>query len=1628
MKIAIQLVNSAVGDYAGHRVSIGYAVRIPSLQEGDAQSLNVVSSAPVAPDGLATVDLDSDQDVDIEAGFELQVRAPDGEILLDAVPLPAEVVNAADPYEVEAEPKAYFNVGHSDNPSFGKPSRVRGRVIDIESGHEVARATVVLRAIEEDAEGQEPIIVANAQTDSSGYFFAPYPSGSFAAADGIVGGKTHAPIPIRLEDDGAFPQQMILGVSDTGGKGDDEDDCSCNSPVPRAPESDDLVNSPEAYSADLGTGHCVDLTKPNRVLEEFNFHTVVRTTEPRLRGVSLQPPPKVSLGSILSILDTKVYKAATRAASAPAAEAVGEDFDHTRFAFAGRVIADDAPEEGAEMRAASAVATALPELHDLTEAVSLQALRLQATPSRLESDEDQETESASIQLAPLEGLAETKIDADIARTLAVDPDGFSLTKLATAELLTRKRDLKRLLTLMFRVRPDRGPLDCLHKVDWDHEPTIYQACTIAHGHILTMKQQWVADGYSLGDLLYSLPLAPCQKKQIAIVDWDRSEAARRTEYLEAREELQAQLSRDRDISEIVNGSLNESVKGGSEAETDSYSAGLGHGGGIGLSLGGMLSFGAGLSGGVSFGGGSGSSTAWQESSRQVSADSLQQLRDRTMQSASAVRSQRSTVVQNMRQGETVTAQTEVVANHNHCHAITIEYFEVLRHFLIRNQLATVQECLLVPLMMSRFDSAKALRWRGTLSRYVRPRRLRRGFGALQRVRDHWVGSGMPVGAYADGTLEHLEGYLYLRIHIRRPADTANGAFLADSWLGVETLTGIGASGWFEDHLEAREERDRIFRERLGQQLAEEVVRSLRVVAELEGGGSRELPIDASLVTEFKDGQELYVSLRLNGALPGLVRKSIRGIRVASGEVGKGAQAIPATEALPTGSRVIVTSGRMDYRTRHLSHALFNNGRILNDLAAGDPVVIATPLSRRELRRPREEDKRFANDLLAHLNDRIEFYHRAIWWNMDAQRRFMLLDGFVAPNSGGRSVASVVENRLVGIVGNCLVMPVVPGLHLDPTYRQDDEDPIDLFEHYQPTTTPAPMRVSLPTRGVFAESIMGACNSCERKDESRFWRWEESPCPGEPTPILPVDTSSRRSEAPNLEAKDFPSPIIAMQNAPSAPDPSGVSAALQVLSTPGIFGDLSGLTQNQRNAIAALQRAYASTETFAALAAEMSGRADGAVGLVRQQQMGRDMDKFLNKVQESVDKKIILPETGARLAKTFLESVAGGPSADPLSTDDVEDITETAGKNDASVSLRRPSGEQIDVDASDGKLEDTPNPVIDLSPEGREGATRAFFPNASVGRSGVITLKAIVKNAPVGATVQWHTVDNDAIDTESTSSIQTRIFAKRPGTTELTFALKDDGDQQLGSFVIPLSVPQFVLIDEDASEFEQALSDLQMDDVKSALLDVAKETCDRLLLTSNVRTIWAVNLGESLPPHVPTNRITEVTIKNETGPKSPYGEALQPAGPTVFNETINVYPGAYDNASPSDVSAATQTAVSKLASQNFTDPHLKQLAIDVFGRLLGETMAHEIVHSLLAFLIPTGHNDPAIPNDLMNSGIDRNFLQRTGIEIGDIANFPDPGTFVDHGIGAIGTLHAANQSRIDSVFPVVPDAIRILVSP
>jgi hypothetical protein len=671
-----------------------------------------------------------------------------------------------------------------------------------------------------------------------------------------------------------------------------------------------------------------------------------------------------------------------------------------------------------------------------------------------------------------------------------DKKGLTFTTLKKALNESNAQKLREQTKPQRRVRAaGRHTLDLEHPIDWDEDPTIYQATSIAHGHVLHFKQEWFSDGYSLGDLLYSLPLAPGQKKQIVVFDWERRESASRRESLDYQESLYNSLSRARDVNEIVRGSLQESTRGGSTASSSSVGSGLGLGFLTGP-VGGLI----GVAGGTS----QSSSTAWQNSSRHTALNNLQQLRDRTVQSANSLRSQRATVVQTATQGERFSAETESVANYNHCHSLTIQYFEVLRHLKAQQRLAGVQECLFIPLILSPFDYQKILRWREAISPFIFSRELEKGFEAISRIENDYEGSDLPEGRFADGDINYLEGGIYIRFDIASPHQLTTLEERQELLDLMDPFVHLvpGLQRHVDRIVDAKAEaRNDLFYQFVAPELAAAIVENLQIEAIVESGpdgdeSEQRLPLDTTLVSRFENGQSHYVSLRQSGDIGPLVRADVKGITIRKASEVRLQDGRSLADVLPVNSKITIRSGVMRYRTEHYSGYLFRKSRIHDDLVGyggfgdeSEKVRIATPLTRGELRNPRQDDLEAANALQDHLNDNLEHYHRVIWMNMSAERRFMFLDGIQVtdysdtenyPRGVVRSVASVVENRVIGIAANNLIMPVAPGFRRDTCLRGKE---IDLMSLYQPITPAEPTRVSLPTKGVYAEAVMGQCNSC-----------------------------------------------------------------------------------------------------------------------------------------------------------------------------------------------------------------------------------------------------------------------------------------------------------------------------------------------------------------------------------------------------------------------------------------------------------------------------------------------------------------------------------------------------------------------
>ncbi|MEQ9502856.1 MAG: hypothetical protein RIT81_38655 [Deltaproteobacteria bacterium] len=862
-------------------------------------------------------------------------------------------------------------------------------------------------------------------------------------------------------------------------------------------------------------------------------------------------------------------------------------------------------------------------------------------------------------------------------------------------------------------------------LDWERAPQRYQATTASLGHLLHYKQSWHADGYSLGDLVHSLPLAPCQMKRVAVLDWDRRERSRRDEDLVVSEELLAELVRDRDIREALATLLTQRMDAGSVATnaTGSVTAGA---------FVGPLFLGA--SGGMS----SSSSSTWQNSARRLGSEYSNRLQDRTMQAQSVLRSLRSTVVQTLGENEQVEATTEVVGNHNHCHALTVQYFEVLRHFVIRQELEAVEECLFVPLRVIHPEWGENFfrdGFRPPTEDHLEELAFRTGLRRLLRYRDALIPALRAKGYYdaeatitaaervqrqmqdriaiADMPISWIEGTIGVEFSLARPKAESEDAWLEtilnvlpegdhdlqEGWklltelrkaLGTAQTEGLTIDT--SEDVDVRAELMRMYRESLAawerkfedeitpviiQRFLETLVLSVKV-----GDHSVDLQASFSPVSSYERGEPLRVAvaigknLQADPELEGATRKTLGTLTIHS----RSARAV-----VPAGSQVTLRWSSFGYRTREAAHAglmpLASGGHLplatINDQGAQTrPVaqLVPRPITQREARDPDEPDLNAARDLLDHIASDLTYYHHAIWSALDDDERYMILDSIEAPNAGGRSVAQVTRNEVLGIVGNALVLPVAPGVQLDPDLEFENPDDAleELRGHYAPITPPPPMRFTVPTKGVFAEAVMGHCNACEKKDEARFWRWNESPCPDEPTPIQPLDTTSRRAAPPNLTPSPLPAPIVQIQNAPDAPAPTGIAPGVAAIMRGDAFTDRTGLAATQQASASALNASLGASENAARIAAT----------LAQSQHASENLDKLMAAIDSAEADGRISTGRAQELRGQLLDSAVASGGRDLLPS---ETLPADLGSEAVDTAIEDERGAEVAYMGQDGQV-------------------------------------------------------------------------------------------------------------------------------------------------------------------------------------------------------------------------------------------------------------------------------------------------------------------------------------------------------
>ena len=655
-----------------------------------------------------------------------------------------------------------------------------------------------------------------------------------------------------------------------------------------------------------------------------------------------------------------------------------------------------------------------------------------------------------------------------------------------------------------------GPVDISPALDAD-----FGFSAPAVGARLTFEQSWYAHGVTLGNLLHSVALAPGESTRLAVVDWSRQTSASATEAISESEALTSQTTHNRAVSEVQQAVATEVQSGFSHAESTATTEEYGGGGGFSL---GPLTLGGSASTATTTT--SADSYSTSVGSRDLAASMSQKVMDATQQASSSIRNRRASIVKEISETEHESVSTRILANYNHMHALTVQYYEVVEVYRVSVRLHEVERRLFVPMKLTDFDDRTIARYQGALARAALTRRARELLST-------------ELGTVRITATAPMRPFRFDR------ADVATTRAMAR----MRTGASAGAP-------EATAEIPDAFS-------AAEVERASRIFAGAvlaAGGTSLLLPKDATLQgvsTAVTDGPRItgVAVRRVGGAETQLTQTSI-GWRVPGG--------VPLDEL----SEVVAVTDTGAAKTRGAATLeLGYRGAVIPvtlpiELAAGGAGVFA-----------RAQAGETGPELVEHLRANRLHYNQAIWRSLDASTVALLLSKFTFE---GQPVADLIDPSPVQAAGNYLVFRM-PGFvaRAGLAEREDDATTPEgqarqawrEWRERRGLTFDADTRqdqlVPVPTGGVFAEAVLGRSNAAEKLDATRFWNWQDSPIPLQPPEIAAISMGSR-AQGVDVTPGQLGQPVLNIVNPTSLPDPTGLGAMLGALQNGSMFRDMSGL--------------------------------------------------------------------------------------------------------------------------------------------------------------------------------------------------------------------------------------------------------------------------------------------------------------------------------------------------------------------------------------------------------------------------------------------------------------------------------------
>lgn len=719
----------------------------------------------------------------------------------------------------------------------------------------------------------------------------------------------------------------------------------------------------------------------------------------------------------------------------------------------------------------------------------------------------------------------------------------------------------------------------------ENPDSVPKAASLGLGYVLKMHTTWAPAGLSLGDMLYALALAPGEEQRVAIFEQEQQLAVREAERLGIADDQSLTEARDTSTEAVFQSALREAASGGSSFHTEADSWGVGVAGGIGGFVSGLL-FGVGAAGGYGSSSSSGSSNTWQKGSRDFVSSATEDFHSRLSRSARARRQVNRTSVRLATASDREEITTKVIANHNHCHALTMQYWEVLRHFSVNTKIDDAQLVCFVPLDIIQFlPDGQSLTLPATgitraflLHRYQmlilyhdalahRLRRRQQYFHGLQLLRDFAANPAMGIevstGLAEDIVEISAEGTFLPFEDVSVSMYSDSGRHLGTSRLSpagsvAEVPTGdngfVSAEELFQ-YLrnrrldEAGSTHARTGQIRLPRHISRSDVARFELTRRFQTFTYRLKPpaLDASIF----DGN-------IGGSILDIFNSQNRTVTLS-----------PTQLEREVGGPVI-TSFKADIQDE-------NDVTIITFVDDTTPERMGTRLlipSREIPPALSAADILHIESVFQHVVRNTVSYSKTIWQSLTPEERAILLERFTigVPEGGVEDATqevpllSCVANEVLGFYGNAMIMP----FHIPPQVAQRMEVTTRdvqeaLLTFHREGFTQNRTSLTLPTRGMLGEAILGNCMACEKIDITRFWNWQDSPHDKAAPAELPPEFRGQSligtggAQAPSvLKADGQPLNLLNVNTSDGGAEAASLAAKLiEKAVTTNTFGDLTG---------------------------------------------------------------------------------------------------------------------------------------------------------------------------------------------------------------------------------------------------------------------------------------------------------------------------------------------------------------------------------------------------------------------------------------------------------------------------------------